>query len=41
MDVGYESTSAFISMFKLALGTTPGRFYSNRDPGIADTNLAE
>ncbi len=27
LDVGYDSTSAFISMFKSALGTTPGRFY--------------
>ena len=26
LDVGYESTSAFISMFKSALGTTPGRY---------------
>ena len=27
LDVGYDSTSAFISMFKSALGTTPGRYY--------------
>ena len=26
--VGYESASAFIAMFKRALGKTPGRFYS-------------
>ena len=31
MEVGYESTSAFISMFKKALGRTPGHFY----PGAA------
>ena len=28
LDVGYESPSAFISMFKSALGTTPGRYYA-------------
>ena len=27
LEVGYESTSAFISVFKSALGTTPGRYY--------------
>jgi AraC-like DNA-binding protein len=26
-DVGYESTSAFVSMFKRALGTTPGQYF--------------
>ena len=29
LDVGYESPSAFISMFKSALGTTPGRYYAS------------
>ena len=29
-EVGYDSTSAFISAFKIALGTTPGRYYSDR-----------
>ena len=28
LEVGYDSTSAFISAFKSALGTTPGRYYS-------------
>lgn len=28
LDVGYESPSAFIAMFKTALGTTPSRYYS-------------
>ena len=28
LDVGYESTSAFIDMFRRALGTTPGRYFS-------------
>jgi len=27
LEVGYENTSAFISAFKSALGTTPGRYY--------------
>lgn len=27
LDVGYESTSAFIAMFKKALGTTPHRYF--------------
>jgi len=29
-EVGYDSTSAFISAFKTALGTTPGRYYADR-----------
>jgi AraC-like DNA-binding protein len=28
LEVGYDSTSAFIAAFKTALGTTPGRYYS-------------
>jgi AraC-like DNA-binding protein len=28
MDLGYESTSAFISMFRRNLGTSPGRYFS-------------
>jgi AraC-like DNA-binding protein len=28
LDVGYDSTSAFISTFKSAMGTTPGRYYA-------------
>ena len=27
--IGYDSTSAFISAFKTALGTTPGRYYAD------------
>jgi AraC-like DNA-binding protein/quercetin dioxygenase-like cupin family protein len=27
LEVGYDSTSAFISVFKNAMGTTPGRYY--------------
>ena len=29
LEVGYDSTSAFISAFKTVLGTTPGRYYSD------------
>jgi AraC-like DNA-binding protein len=29
LEVGYDSTSAFISAFKLTVGTTPGRYYSD------------
>jgi len=29
LEVGYDSTSAFISAFKTALGTTPGRYYAD------------
>lgn len=29
MDLGYDSTSAFITMFKKALGKTPGRYFFN------------
>jgi AraC-like DNA-binding protein len=28
LEVGYDSTSAFISAFRLAVGTTPGRYYA-------------
>src|SRR6266498_3360958 len=28
LEVGYDSTSAFISAFKSAVGTTPGRYYA-------------
>ena len=27
MEAGYESTSAFIAMFKRQLGTTPGKYF--------------
>ncbi|MBP2551754.1 AraC-like DNA-binding protein [Neorhizobium galegae] len=32
-DLGYESPTAFIVMFKKALGTTPARYFSNRSAG--------
>jgi AraC-like DNA-binding protein len=28
LDLGYESPSAFVAMFRRALGTTPGRYFS-------------
>jgi AraC-like DNA-binding protein len=28
IDLGYDSTSAFISMFKKALGKTPGQYFA-------------
>jgi AraC-like DNA-binding protein len=31
LEVGYESTSAFIAAFSNALGTTPGRYYRARN----------
>jgi AraC-like DNA-binding protein len=27
LDLGYETPSAFIAMFRRALGTTPGRYF--------------
>ena len=27
LDAGYDSTSAFIAMFKAETGTTPGRYF--------------
>ncbi len=32
MMLGYESTSAFIAMFKRVLGTTPGRYFTRPGP---------
>jgi len=31
LDLGYESQSAFIAMFRKSLGTTPGRYFTDRD----------
>ena len=28
-DLGYDSQSAFIAMFRKALGTTPGKYFAN------------
>ena len=34
LEVGYDSTSAFISAFKSAVGTTPGRYYAESQSAI-------
>lgn len=31
IDLGYESVTAFITMFRKALGQTPGRYFASRD----------
>lgn len=33
LEVGYESASAYISMFKQALGVTPGQYFGSRPEG--------
>jgi AraC-like DNA-binding protein len=33
LDAGYASTSAFISVFRKAFGTTPGRYGPRRGSG--------
>jgi len=38
LDVGYDSTSAFISVFKRAMGTTPSRYFSIPDIFAAVTD---
>jgi AraC-like DNA-binding protein len=40
LEVGYESTSAFIAAFARALGTTPGRYYrvDGSDANAADSS---
>jgi AraC-like DNA-binding protein len=30
LDLGYDSPSAFVAMFRRALGTTPGRYFAAR-----------
>src|SRR2546425_1974562 len=35
LEVGYDSTSAFISAFKSAVGTTPGRYYADGHIGAS------
>ncbi|MEQ8664710.1 MAG: helix-turn-helix transcriptional regulator [Rhodospirillales bacterium] len=34
-ELGYESQSAFIAMFRKSLGTTPGRYFAERDADAA------
>jgi AraC-like DNA-binding protein len=33
MDLGYESVSAFITMFRKAMGKPPGRYLAERNRG--------
>ena len=33
-DLGYESVPSFVTMFKKALGTPPGRYMAERHPGV-------
>lgn len=43
LDLGYESPSAFIAMFKRTLGTTPSRYFSDHPaamPEAAESNRA-
>ena len=35
LDLGYDSPSAFIAMFRRALGSTPKRYFSTRRGGTA------
>ncbi len=35
LEVGYDSPSAFIAMFRSALGTTPGRYFATDQDGSA------
>jgi AraC-like DNA-binding protein len=39
-DLGYESVSAFITMFKKALGKPPARYLADRDNGRGDERKA-
>ncbi len=36
LDLGYESTSAFITMFRETLGSTPARYFSAAPPAAPD-----
>ena len=40
-DLGYESTSAFIAMFRRMLGTTPARYFSEAAGGDQDQGALE
>jgi AraC-like DNA-binding protein len=37
MDLGYENAGSFVTMFRKALGTTPGRYMSERQPPPASS----
>jgi len=40
LDVGYQSPSAFVSVFRRELGTTPARYFRSSDPPAAWTSAA-
>jgi AraC-like DNA-binding protein len=40
-DLGYESTSAFIAMFRRMLGTTPARYFSEAAEGDGDRGASK
>ncbi len=37
LDLGYESTSAFIAMFRRALGVTPGQYFQDSDTRLTES----
>jgi AraC-like DNA-binding protein len=39
LSLGYESTSAFITRFRRHLGTTPARFFHEREPSSASRSI--
>ena len=39
IDLGYESVSAFISMFRRMLGTTPARYFGETIPGPSERGI--
>lgn len=39
-DLGYESMSAFIAMFRRATGTTPARYFQSGSPGVRSGRAA-
>jgi AraC-like DNA-binding protein len=40
LEVGYDSASAFIAMFKRTLGTTPHRYFASRSSGSANASAS-
>lgn len=38
-DVGYESVPSFVTMFRKAMGTSPGRYMAERHAGTSPTRL--
>lgn len=40
VDMGYASTSAFVKLFRESLGVTPGRYFAEREAGLADLHAS-